>query len=704
MFNKKSKSLAIFACSTLMAVSLVGLGFTLLPTTAFAEEENNISLSAESLTLGVGEYADLTVSLPDGVTASSYVWSSSYENVATPDENDDETGTITAWAFGTTTISVTVTDTSGNEYTASASVLVTAEYFYLTGIEGDWSTYSTADAAEEANVLLTEDGTGVYSITRTLWANDGFQIINSDMDDAWTTKITPYWYSADGSSDDYVANSGDSFAVNSYGEYTVTLDLSDGEAKVYIVNNNINVTIIDFTYGENAVLQNEDDVVVVYLNLYPEDATATLTEDNFAVSDSIDGAGEDYYDYVIDCDNLTVTFTLGWETDEAFTIYLTVTIGDASNYTAIPVLANGDTAANNVYFDSDSYAINVNNGGEEWAVTVSANVDENATEQGVLYSTTDSGITVDTETGKVVASQFGVFTVTATAVGNPNAQATTTVTVYSDSFYLIGKLKGETVNSWTAPDVGVQDLSETAFANWGLTAANDTNTLYTGTFTLYEGDLLTIAFLGMAGDWYGNINSAYVEIEDGDTNVSISGTNVLINTTAVYTVTLDISGTTPVFTVTYIEAAEKETTQTLYLYVVRAGSSWDSSTNEEGNILGDTEDGYVATITVDENGNTTVSFTMDFYGIEPWPTFQFVTATGILNGSFVNATWYGTSSEIEFSGTAYSASGESGYFSNSGAQLWWSGSQDETLMEVTITVTINSDGTITAMQIDRVNG
>lgn len=232
------------------------------------------TLSADSLNLKIDEIGTLTVTLPDGVTADTYEWTSSVTDVATPGVNAQDTAEIYTWNFGTTIITVTVTDTDGAKYRASATVLVSADFFYLVGLEDDWTLYETAEEAEAAGVLLipVEGQPNVYALTRSVKAYQGFQIVHSGMDKDWTTKITPYWYSPEGSSDDFVDNTLDNFQVTAYGSYTITLNLNDGMAKVYINMQDVFVTEINLSLSDGATVFNSlDDYAVIDLELRYDD-------------------------------------------------------------------------------------------------------------------------------------------------------------------------------------------------------------------------------------------------------------------------------------------------------------------------------------------------------------------------------------------------------------------------------------------------
>lgn len=170
----------------------------------------------------------LTVSIPEGAEIASYEWYSLYSDVASvdPDDNDESICAIQPWRFGSTIITVIMTDTEGKQYSSYCNVLVTSDQFFITGDQNGW----ISEPTDGWN--MTEQAEGIYSIKTALWAYTGFQIIHNDIDTDWTTKLTPWWYNGNQSNDNYVANTPDMFEVTAYGIYDVTLDLNQGLAKV----------------------------------------------------------------------------------------------------------------------------------------------------------------------------------------------------------------------------------------------------------------------------------------------------------------------------------------------------------------------------------------------------------------------------------------------------------------------------------------
>ena len=661
-------------------------------------------LSAESLTLDVRSIGNLVVSIEghdlEAEEGFTYEWSSSVPEVATPGANSTYSAEIYTWSFGTTIISVTVTDTkAGLEYRASASVLVTEQYFYLTGINGQWSTFGSAEAAEQAGVLLqpVAGHPNVYSQTLSIRAYEGFQIIHSDIDEYWTTKITDYWFSWEGSSEGYIANRDDMFMVTSYGVYTVTLDLNDGMAKVYINMVDVFVTEIQLEVVDGkTVLSSMDDYADIKVTLLPENAQYVDKDIKVRITDSTmaeDTEGESAYVKYTFVDGI-IHVTPVSIPNEPVTIYVTVSIDDASNTMQL-ALSSEDVPVTSIEFSQDIYVLNLNNGGKAWEITVLAYVNNDATVKDVMYSTTDANIIVDPVTGVVSASAFGTYTVTATSVSNPALSATAQVVVYSDAFYLIGVLNSVVVNEWIALDNETwTSLVNSPFENWGLQLV-DGYLQFSGEFHFNEGDLFSIVFLGMnPGTWYGAINSNNFVASASTAYATTDSTNVKILADGRYRVSLLLENEGPRFEVELIEL-DDAVDFSLYLYLMRAGDAWLGDKSSVDNAL-------ASSAQIDFKGEEmVVTLTYDFSEMLPsWPVFQFLTATGT-EGGFADATWYGDySKDVAISGNMWG--NEAGKFWNggSGCQFWYVGSDLSNLPTVEFTVTFNAAGIITAIALN----
>lgn len=673
-------------------------------------------LSEADLTLTIGESRDLTVVLPEGLdlTNAHYQWTTSDDEVASFDENPDATGTLSSWSFGTVELNVIVTLANGDQYGASGEAYITANYFYLVGIRNDWTTYDTAADAQEAGMLLVEDADhpGIFSITRNFWAYDSFQIIHGNIDAGWTTKITPYWYYAAGSDTEYVANTADMFEVNALGDYTITLDLTSGRARVSIDMVDLYVTEVDLSLaeGQNGYLVNKDDTTILNITTLPANAIEPGESDiQVSVSSNAEGYAEAK---LSETNNRQVIVTLLQPSATLLTFTVEVKIDDAVGVYPITIhVADTEYAeVTEIAFEQEIYNLNVNNGGEPWTTPIKANVNASASIQGVYYMSTDDSLVIEYDAegnAYARASKLGTFTIEAYAIGDTKFVATAKVVVFSqDGFYLIGILQGVQVNEWTSLAPEVTSLSGTPFANWALEVIDDTH--YSGEFTLNAGDQFSIAFLGMSHEWGGVINNAYFDAQNSDQSITLDGINVQINKRAVYNVELDLSKDNPVFTVSYVRDAEYEPVTTYrYLYLTWAGSSWNGNETDKGNIIA-----LIGELKFIDNVLQEFTYTseaIDFYSLVAgktlWPTVQFVLTDDMgENGEyFINPVWYGTdATPVDFGGDAYSADpAKDGTFTNSGCQLYWVGAYDETTdMTVRFTLTFNASGALTAINVN----
>lgn len=654
------------------------------------------TLTIESLTMKINTSQTISVSISDEITIESAEWTASHDTVVSvaADEADPTSATLSAWRFGSSVISVLVTGSDGNKYQASAKVFVEPGYFYITGDQNEWATYDTEEAAAEAGLLLVEDEEvpGLFTANVRLLAYNGFQIVNNEMDMAWTTKLTPWWYSAEGSTDQYVDNTDDLFRVNSLGTYTIALDLTDGEAKITIVMESLEVTEIQLSLSsENDVLREAGDEVTLSIKLLPENAIYNAENLTYTVEHSEEGEGQ-LYAVTLDRENLTITIRLLADATENYSLPVTVMLGEALGTYNIAVAKPSETTVpvssiDFVYSEGeDAYYLDVNNGGKAWAIMIKAAVNEDATIQGVEYSlpegTTGIYLEADPATGNmyVYGRAFGEYKVIATAIGDSNYTADATVYVYSDTYYLIGTLNGQVVENWTSLAPDVTSVKDTGYENWALTEVDGNVLKYAGQFEFRRNDVFTVGFLGMAGNWYGAIDNAYLDMENS-TYVSKNTTNIQIDRSGLFNVEVDLTGATPVLTVNYVGPGPSAPTEiTVNLLLMRAGGAWLGDENDEGNILTSIK----GTIINGEDGTHTLSFSYDFTQMSAtaWPTIQFVTVFGEdigydEAGYFVDATWYGEGvSNVEITGDAIiSDTVTENAFTNGGAgcELWFEG-------------------------------
>ena len=562
-------------------------------------------------------------------------------------------------------------------------------------------------------MLLVEDTDhpGIFSITRNFWAYDSFQIIHGDIGEYWLTKLTPYWYYAAGSDMEYVANTADMFEVNALGDYTIILDLTGGRARVSIDMVDLYVTEVDLslTEGQNAYLQNEGDTTLLDIKTLPENAIEPAESD---IVVTVSSNAEGYATATLsETNNKQVIVTLLQPSETMITFTVEVKVDDAVGVYPITILPADQefTTVMEIAFEQETYLINVNNGGEPWTVGIKANVNADASVQGIYYMSDDDSLTIEYDAeGNAFAraSKLGTFTIEAYALGDTRYVATAQVVVYSqDGFYLIGILGGVQVNNWTSLAPDITSLEGTLFQPWALTAMDDTH--YTGNFTLNAGDQFSIAFLGMNHRWWGVVNNAYFDAQNSDPTITLDNINIQINERGIYTVTLDLSNDNPVFTVTYYGEAEPIPITTYrYLYITWSCCAWDRTEADSQNIIA-----QVGTLTYIDGVLQNLTLTteaIDFYTLATargvWPTIQFVLSDDMNNGGFfINAEWYGVdAAPVIFGGDAYSENpGTDGTFTNSGCQLCWVGAYDETTnMVVTFTFHFNESGALTAIDVN----
>lgn len=767
--NGNIESLA--AGNAVITVTAYDSGITATAAVAVYADLGEATIAPATLVTTIGQVTDneLTVTLPDTVPADAkvtYKWYSSYDNVASVDLNDDATGSVFSWNFGTTTIyvvaSYTYTDAETEEevtarYAASATVHVTSEYFYLTGLVSDlanpednpWVEYGTEEAAKDAGVLLVPDADNpyVYSITRSFWASDVFQIIHGNIDADWTTKITSTSFDENGSTLAYVANTAVSFGVTDFGTYRVILDLSDGPAKVRIEMVELEVTSVTLSVAsDNAYLQyvttaeegTEVATRTMRLNIETLPAAATYNPEDVIIT--IPEDMQEYVTAVYDATDATpqivLTLLKAPEANTSFDLNVAIANSDedvvnANDNITITILADGEeyVEVTDIHFTSESYLVNVNNGAQPWvsSTPIAAVVNEDASVQGVVYSTSSAHIWIEYVDGQayVHADALGTYQLTATALGNSevksdpvNVLVTSLIeteteeseTKYSTGFYLIGQLDGEEVEGWTSIKPEVTTFEGSDFANWTLpVVAGTNNTVYSAEYNLRAHDVFSIAFLGMDGNWFGIINNQYMNWDDSVGTYWENGINIEMSENGRYAITLNLSGEVPSFTVARVGDYNPEQQEyDLYLYIVRSGDSWDGSISDENNIIATV--GYIHMVDGVAQSMTLTIDSVDFYEFYTtsgeWPTIQFVTAYGgtygLEGGYFQNATWYGSAhTGITFGGDAYSATGEDGRFTNFNSELYWVGDiTADVNMKVSFTFTFDESGALTAVELN----
>lgn len=656
----------------------------------------------------------LTVSLPDGVEAASYEWYSLYSDVASvdPDDTDESKCVIQPWRFGSTIITVVVTGTNNVRYGAYCDVLVTSDTFFITGEQNGWIGLPN-DAWN-----LTQTSKGVYTIKTNLWAYSGFQIIHNNIDTDWTTKLTPWWYNGNQSNDNYVANTPDMFEVTAYGIYDVTLDLTQGIAKVSIVLDKAYTTSVglDFTPTSKSYLQGLDSEVTIAITPLP-DGSIYNPADISAVVGAIEGeVATVTADVNVDAMTVTVKLTSDYEGKDYVIVPITVHMGEAyAEFDVVIVPAGEDyVPVSELAFvytseEPDRYVIDVNNGKDAaWELPFQMTINEDASVKQINFTTDSANLYVDVDENgamKFVAGGLGTFTVTATSVGTTedgqHKTAKATVYVYSGGLYMIGMINGEIPGEWVALEPEITSLEGTPFAPYELEPVEGAEGKYSITTTLNQFDLFSVAFLGMTGNWNGAITNVYLdEAASSMDSISKNGVNVQIDKRGIYTITVDLNKATPVLTVEYISAADEGVeVGDLYVYILRAGGAWDGNATPEDNIVA-TFPGYVDM--TNPTSETTLSVVLNLDNFNgAWPTLQFVTATGINEGGdFENATWYDQFANVPITGDAFAATGAENQFTNDGAgcQMWLVGTAPYDYVRFTLTFDI--EGNITGIEMN----
>lgn len=596
---------------------------------------------------------------------------------------------------------------------------------------------------------------------------------------------------------DYVANTADMFRVNAFGDYTVTLDLSDGLAKVTIEMVSLKVTSFELSIADNskAYLQYicaeegaaENAARTMYINAYtvpefaqinPADVTVTTdpsVSEYVSITHEVTTVAVDPTDPEITRDYLSITLTLLKAPEENMSFQLNVvidnheeTFDNPSDNITITILADGETytAVSSISFTSDYYLVNVNNGAKPWisSTPIEATVNEGASVTGVGYFTDSDHVYIeylDVDPSEEVenlkpfvhANAIGTYTIYAYALGNRElepAKVEVLVTslivpnengeIGSDTtsgFYLIGILDGVEVEGWTSIVPEKQNFEGSDFAEWQLPLPTfeegqeitkaDLET-YSGEFHFKAGDRMSIAFLGMNGDWDGIINEQYFDWANAYGNFYESMGNIEFTISGYYRVTLNLGGTAPSFTVRLTSADDVNAEYRIYYYIVRSGDSWDPTLNDQENTLA--EIGYINMLDGVAQGNFVYTNTTDkaavinFYSFYTttgaWPNIQFVSAVarnynvednhGLDDGYFLEATWYGSSYEgIEFTGTAYYKAPDEpdpdeepryNYFTNylTFSELFWVGDENAEITSamagrMTVSFTITLDAT-----------
>ena len=391
-------------------------------------------------------------------------WDSTDSAVATVvAQGDASTVKVTGVDFGSTVITATITDSNGAKHTVSYNILVSDEYFFIYGYglgESDWDYVDYVGdptAAAMADLLFEEKEAGIFTLTRYLTPQNGFQIIFPqvanyvDYLERWTKNIpsevvdASTYFDSQRSDSVYISNAADQFKVNTAGIYTITLDLTGRSAKVYFTLEKPDVAglSLDFESGSLILRAVGDEAVFSVLS---QPSGFVFGEELYRIwIDSALESASDYLDVDFDYATKTVTVTLIRDIEEAFKANLRVLLDEEEaafelgcypeSESVIPVTA--------IAFEHQHYYFNVNNGEGKWSTSVKATVNADATIQQVKYlllnTSSDSFTTVDPDSGEIIRGRLGTSEIQAVAVGDETVLATCKVTFYSDILYLTGE-------------------------------------------------------------------------------------------------------------------------------------------------------------------------------------------------------------------------------------------------------------------------
>ena len=518
----------------------------------------------------------------------SVSWSITDTDVAriTQQTSGSTSVTVAGVAFGTTTIRATVYDMNQKVYSISSEIQVTDDYFFIYGYgfgEYDWDYehyVSDKNAAERAGILFEEEQNGIYTLTRYLTPQNGFQIIfptvGSYLDEAtrqWNRNIpsdsvpASEYYDASRSDSQYVSNSSSYFRVNTAGTYRITLDLTGTVPKVYIENISVDLASIGLALQNDNMILRSGESAIINFTLAPE--AAIVDEKDLIVE--LKSTFANYSDYVtfeVNFAARTITVTVAADPEEEIHLNVICSVGEVSSDLELVILpANGKvTPVTEIAFEQEHYYFNVNNGEGNWTTIVKAAVNPDATIQQVRYACTSSipgfssnyFVAVDPDLGAVTGLRLGTFEIKATAVGNEDYTATCYVTFYSDVLYLTGEFNE--MNSYEALDQSQTTTEGTKFEKYTFTMDSKTHftlEVYLEKVKNYNGDLgreeygFQIAHLGMNDNWtsliYGCADREHsygYSDHFGSSGGAKSSWKTLVAGT--YILEVDLSGTSPV--------------------------------------------------------------------------------------------------------------------------------------------------------------
>lgn len=535
--------------------------FTATCTVTVVDASSVIVTLTPTATVTKNGTATLTVAATNAeVTEVS--WTSETESIATV-SGSGTTATVTGKDYGSTTITANVTTDAGT-FTKTCSVLVTDSFYYLVGAnwldkEGHWAVYDTDAEAAAAGVLLTQTSRGVYAITRDLTTSDTFHIC-SDLGWSAEFKADGRFNSEDSTEYASLVGNKDNVGVAYNGNYTVTFDFTKGTPKIKVTMNSIAVTNLTIDYSGEAAL-NSGDTATLTANVTP--TATTFTEYEWKIV-----SGGNYASINPNGKTCVVTVTNEPESGSV-NVEISCTIGGVTKTVKVIVMKEGttQTLVSEVTFSTGAkYEIDVS---QSKSGQVTAQGDANADNREVTYSTEDSGITIDPDTGAITASKLGTFTVKATAKDGSGKFATCTVLVYASKMIVFGG-----TNGWdTTGNTNLTPVTNGDNSKWTTSVTTDSNSVYK-----------FIIELGLNGGnpaWSDDDNLTQANTENDISEDGNAGTNASNNppcytikgANRVHHITVDVSGTTPKIIIVDGGVIVKTVTVTIGSGVIQPGTS-----------------------------------------------------------------------------------------------------------------------------------
>lgn len=333
---------------------------------------SSITLNKETLDLTKGETATLTATIePSDATDQTLKWSSDNEAVATVDAE----GTVTAVASGTANITVTAVDFGKEDVQTSCKVTVTTP---VTGITTDHSDI-TAEKGEKGQIKASVEPKDADD-QKIFWKSEDTSIITVDQDGNWEA--------VGGGKTNLVAVSHYDESIQK--KVTVTVTVSPTE--VWIRKT---MTLEEGMTGELVAIFKPSDTTETEITWSSSNKNVATVDENGKVTAVAAGTA----------------------------IITAQTVVDGVNATCNVSVQASIKPVTSVTFDNTELTINV---GESKTITATVNPDD-ATDNTLNWTTSDSSVATVDENGKVTAVSTGVATITATAVSGESATCTITV-------------------------------------------------------------------------------------------------------------------------------------------------------------------------------------------------------------------------------------------------------------------------------------